>query len=392
MNKVIIINLNGNAYQLEESGFDALRAYLDLAGRRLGSNPDREEIIADIEQAIADKFRGLLGPNKTVVSSKEVEQVIAEMGPVQDPSDPAPDGPGAAAAAPPGPGPRAETTGAGAPHPKRLFKIADGAMIAGVCNGLAAYFNVDATLVRLAFALLTLFYGIGLLVYVIMAIILPPVTTSAEKSAAYGAPSTAQEFIRRAREGYYEGMKSFGDRAAHKAWRRKFKQDMRAWQRDFKQEIRGNVHGWQRNWHAYWGAHWRPASGAWLAVPLLTLLLVAIVLAGVASVVSLLATGSVFGFAFPAGVPVWAGVIILLIAFQVLTWPFKAIRHAFYYGGGPYGHPHGYFWSPLFTVAIVVLVVWYANHHSAEVHRALSQVRPELHQAVDAVRKWWDSP
>ena len=42
MNKVITINLNGIAYQLEESGYDALRDYLDHAARRLGNNPDKD--------------------------------------------------------------------------------------------------------------------------------------------------------------------------------------------------------------------------------------------------------------------------------------------------------------------------------------------------------------
>src|SRR6478752_1505909 len=86
MNKVITINLNGVAYQLEEGGYDALRAYLENAARRLEGNPDKDEIVTDIEQAIADKFRALLGAYKTVVSVKEVTDVLSEMGPVEDSS------------------------------------------------------------------------------------------------------------------------------------------------------------------------------------------------------------------------------------------------------------------------------------------------------------------
>jgi phage shock protein C len=48
---------------------------------------------------------------------------------------------------------------------KRLYRIRDGRVVAGVCAGLAAYFGVDPTLVRLAFALLTLFGGLGVLLY-----------------------------------------------------------------------------------------------------------------------------------------------------------------------------------------------------------------------------------
>ena len=82
MQKVISINLNGNAYQLDESGYDALREYLARAEHELEDNPDRAEIMADLEQAIADKCQKFLGPHKSVVNASEVEQIVAEMGPV----------------------------------------------------------------------------------------------------------------------------------------------------------------------------------------------------------------------------------------------------------------------------------------------------------------------
>ena len=44
---------------------------------------------------------------------------------------------------------------------KRLYRLRDGRVVAGVCAGLAAYFGVDPTLVRLAFALLTVFGGLA---------------------------------------------------------------------------------------------------------------------------------------------------------------------------------------------------------------------------------------
>lgn len=40
--------------------------------------------------------------------------------------------------------------------------------LAGVCGGIAAYMNIDATLVRAAFILLTLFTGIGLIAYLVL--------------------------------------------------------------------------------------------------------------------------------------------------------------------------------------------------------------------------------
>src|SRR4051812_29644461 len=82
MNKVITINLNGNAYQLEERGYELLCGYLDAAAAQLKDNPDRAEIISDLEQAIADKCRNFLGPQKTIVTAAEIEQIIQAMGPV----------------------------------------------------------------------------------------------------------------------------------------------------------------------------------------------------------------------------------------------------------------------------------------------------------------------
>ena len=56
---------------------------------------------------------------------------------------------------------------------KRLLRLRKGRMAAGVCAGLAAYFGVDVNLVRLGFGVLTVFYGLGILVYLIAWAILP---------------------------------------------------------------------------------------------------------------------------------------------------------------------------------------------------------------------------
>jgi phage shock protein PspC (stress-responsive transcriptional regulator) len=200
MNKVITINLNGHAYPLEETGYEALRAYMDTAGRMLSENPDRDEIVADIEQAIADKCRATLGAHRSVVASKDIEAIIAEMGPVEDSS---------ARVDKMRAGENFE--GAAAAPAKRLYRIYEGASIAGVCNGIAAYFGIDVTLVRvifLGFAIVS--FGGALLVYALMEFMIPAAKTASEMAAAYGRPVTAEEFVRRAGHGYYEEIKAFG--------------------------------------------------------------------------------------------------------------------------------------------------------------------------------------
>lgn len=58
---------------------------------------------------------------------------------------------------------------------KRLYKSTKDKKIEGVCGGLADYFNLDSTLVRVAFAALVLFTGVfpGVILYVVLAVIMP---------------------------------------------------------------------------------------------------------------------------------------------------------------------------------------------------------------------------
>jgi phage shock protein C len=56
---------------------------------------------------------------------------------------------------------------------KQLLRRRDGRMVAGVCAGLAAYFGIDVNLVRLGFGVFSVFYGLGILIYLIAWAILP---------------------------------------------------------------------------------------------------------------------------------------------------------------------------------------------------------------------------
>lgn len=56
---------------------------------------------------------------------------------------------------------------------KKLYKCKKDKMIDGVCAGIAVYFNIDPTIVRLAAALLACIGGIGIWVYFIAVCIMP---------------------------------------------------------------------------------------------------------------------------------------------------------------------------------------------------------------------------
>ncbi|MCC7462461.1 MAG: PspC domain-containing protein [Gammaproteobacteria bacterium] len=165
MIRVITISLDGKAYPLEDAGYEALRAYLETAGARLAHDPDREEIIADLERAIAEKFGRWLGPHRNVLGAVDVERVLAELGPVDVAA------PGTEAGA----GSAARSAGARLhAAPKRLYRVQEGALLSGVCAGFAAYFNLDVTIVRILFIIGTLVTGgLGILAYVVMMFVIP---------------------------------------------------------------------------------------------------------------------------------------------------------------------------------------------------------------------------
>jgi phage shock protein PspC (stress-responsive transcriptional regulator) len=56
---------------------------------------------------------------------------------------------------------------------KQLYRRREGRIIAGVCAGLADYFGVDPTIARLVFALLTVFGGSGILLYLLAWLVIP---------------------------------------------------------------------------------------------------------------------------------------------------------------------------------------------------------------------------
>lgn len=56
---------------------------------------------------------------------------------------------------------------------KRLYRSNDNKMLCGVCGGIAEYLNVDPTLIRLIWAILTFAFGLSIIVYIIAAFIIP---------------------------------------------------------------------------------------------------------------------------------------------------------------------------------------------------------------------------
>lgn len=56
---------------------------------------------------------------------------------------------------------------------KRLYRMKEGRMVCGVCAGIAKYYNLDPTVVRVVWAVASCFYFAGVIAYVAAALIIP---------------------------------------------------------------------------------------------------------------------------------------------------------------------------------------------------------------------------
>ncbi|GEM_PF-1663825 len=169
MNKTVTFNLNGMVFTIEEDGYALLKQYLDAVKTYFGRQADGLEIVSEIEARIAEKFRlALDADNRQVLYAADVEQLIAEMGTVNDFEAFEADEQTEGREAP-------DTAYDQHPHrPARLFRTTYNRILAGVANGLAVYLQVDVSLVRLLFILSTIFLaGFGLILYLVLWIAVP---------------------------------------------------------------------------------------------------------------------------------------------------------------------------------------------------------------------------
>ncbi len=173
MKKTISISLNNTLFHVEEDAYEKLSSYLASIRVHFAANPDRDEILRDIEARIAERFSD---KGVSVVILQSVEELIAAMGTVEQFDEPEE---GADTA-------QAEKT----KTRKRLYRDTDEAVLAGISAGLGHYFGIDPVIVRAIFLVSLLVGGTGILVYLIFWLAVPEAKTPAEKLAMKGEAVT----------------------------------------------------------------------------------------------------------------------------------------------------------------------------------------------------------
>ena len=176
MKKVINANIGGFCFVVEEDAYGRLDRYLNSFKATISNKQDVAEIMEDIEARIAEIFHENLKSSIQVVDMKLVEKVISQLGYPE----------GNAQAEEPSP---SERFSRGA---RRLFRDPDNTALGGVCSGLAAYLDVDITLIRVIFLIGLFLGGLAFWVYIIMWIVVPKANTIAEKLQMRGEAVNAE--------------------------------------------------------------------------------------------------------------------------------------------------------------------------------------------------------
>ena len=149
------------------------------------------EIIDDIERSIAEKLTEALNTIDSVIEIKEIEAIIDQLGSVDDIASSDTDRSAS----------NKKTVSDVKPdNPKRLFRDTKRGELGGVAAGLAAYFGIDITWVRLAFVILTFFSGFGFLIYLILWVVVPEAKTLEDEYAMRGSNQTLIDIERNVKQ------------------------------------------------------------------------------------------------------------------------------------------------------------------------------------------------
>ncbi len=174
MKKTLTINLNGIVFNIDDDAYETLSAYLNELEKHFADD-EREEIIKDIEDRIAELFTERMH-GRNVVDASDVASVIETMGQPNQFDDEATE-------------PNADATASKSSQRKfrKFYRDGDDRLIGGVAAGLAAYIGWDTTLVRILLLLLLLFSaGWTLLFYILLWIIVPEAKTTAQRLEMQG--------------------------------------------------------------------------------------------------------------------------------------------------------------------------------------------------------------
>jgi len=177
MKKTVNINLGGIIFHIDEDAFDQLNAYLSRIKAHYNEEEGCEEIASDIEARIAELLQE---KNIQIISTSDVDTIISTMGEperYEEDEDTTEE--------------KTQSSYSNKKAKRRIYRDKDNEVVGGVCSGIAAYFDIDPVIIRLL-ALVGMFAGGGILVYLILWAIIPEAKTTAQKLQMKGEKVNAE--------------------------------------------------------------------------------------------------------------------------------------------------------------------------------------------------------
>lgn len=184
MNKTLTVNIAGSVFHIDENAFVKLDHYLKTIKKSF-SIEEQDEIIHDIEIRISELFLERLNDSKQNITLKDVDQVIEILGTPEDYI--------------------VEETSTSEsytyiPQAKKLYRDTQNGVLGGVLAGLGHYFKIDPVWLRIIFAILVLFFGTGVFLYLILWIVIPEAKTTSQILEMQGEPITVETIQKKVKE------------------------------------------------------------------------------------------------------------------------------------------------------------------------------------------------
>jgi phage shock protein PspC (stress-responsive transcriptional regulator) len=192
MKRTVKINLAGMAFTLDEDAYQLLKTYLDQINAYFKDLEGGDEIISDIESRFAEIFQSKIEDKREIISIEDVEQVIEIMGQPEDILD-------------------SETANgreqAGGRYSSRkqnrkYYRDPENAILGGVAAGLAAYFGIEAWIVRVIWIVLFIPVQLMAVLYIILWIVVPKAVTPAQRLEMRGEEVTVKNMEKKVKEEY----------------------------------------------------------------------------------------------------------------------------------------------------------------------------------------------
>jgi phage shock protein PspC (stress-responsive transcriptional regulator) len=182
MKKTLNIGIGGKSFIIDEDAYERLKDYLGTFRSRL-KDDQGQEVMDDIEARIAELLLTNLRSGQQSVSLDMINQITTQLG--------MPDG------KPENATNNYECKEETNMEPvKKLYLDVENRKLGGVCSGLAAYFDIDVTLIRIIFLALLLCGSFGFWLYIIIWIVAPKALTPAQKCELRGIEANAENMAR----------------------------------------------------------------------------------------------------------------------------------------------------------------------------------------------------